>query len=216
MGTHAAPRAALSREVGARAVGTHRATRAALRRKTGDGAQVTHGSPRATLSREAGTTPPPILLAHDMWHPQSCPEPGGGSRSRWNTWCPQRCPEPGGRSRSRGDMWHPQSCHAPGGRYHSTAPSSAPFRGWPRHGAIPIRPPLLLPRRHPTWVAAPSTTSTTTSTSATSASKGYNLHMVLTGFYSSHSICVSSSDSTFDLFSSLTICGAPAVTVGGC
>jgi hypothetical protein len=125
--------------------------------------------------------------------------------------------EAGGGSRSRGDMWHPRSCHAPGGRYHSIAPSSAPFRGWLRHGAIPIRPPLLLPRRHPTWVAAPSTTSTTTttSTSATSASKGYNLHMVLTGFYSSHSICVSSSDSTFDLFSSLTICGAPAVTVGG-
>jgi hypothetical protein len=74
----------------------------------------------------------------------------------------------------------------------------------------------------------PSTTSTTmiTSTSATSASKGYHLHVVLAGFYSSHSIRtittlqlrgdVSSSDSTFDLFSSLTVCGAPAVTVRGC
>jgi hypothetical protein len=69
-----------------------------------------------------------------------------------------------------------------------------------------------------------STTSTTmtTSTSATSASKGYHLHVVLAGFYFSHSIHtitrlpllgdVSSSDSTFDLFSSLIVCGAPAVT----
>jgi hypothetical protein len=74
----------------------------------------------------------------------------------------------------------------------------------------------------------PSTTSTTTttSTSATFASKGYHLHVVLVGFYSSHSIRaittlqlrgdVSSSDSIFDLFSSLTICGVPAVTTGGC
>jgi hypothetical protein len=72
----------------------------------------------------------------------------------------------------------------------------------------------------------PSTTSmtTATSTSATLASKGYHLHVVLTGFYSSHSIHVitmlqlrgdvNSSDSTFDLFSSLTIYGAPIVTVG--
>jgi hypothetical protein len=66
----------------------------------------------------------------------------------------------------------------------------------------------------------------TTSTSATSASKGYHLHVVLAGFYSSHSIRaittlqlrgdISSSDSTFELFSSLTICGAPIVTTGGC
>jgi hypothetical protein len=74
----------------------------------------------------------------------------------------------------------------------------------------------------------PPTTSTTTTTltSAISASKGYHLHVVLAGFFSSHSIRaimtlqlrgdVSSSDSTFDLFSSLTVCGAPAVTVGGC
>jgi hypothetical protein len=72
----------------------------------------------------------------------------------------------------------------------------------------------------------PSTTSTstTTLTSATSASKGYHLHVVFADFYSSHSIRaittlqlrgdVSSSDSTFDLFSSLIVCGAPAVTVG--
>jgi hypothetical protein len=56
----------------------------------------------------------------------------------------------------------------------------------------PIRPPLPLPGRHPTRVATPppSTTSmtTTTSTSATLASKGYQLHVVLAGFYSSHSI----------------------------
>jgi hypothetical protein len=56
----------------------------------------------------------------------------------------------------------------------------------------------------------PPSTITTTSTSATSASKGYHLHVVLIGFYSSHSIRaittlqlrgdVSLSDSTFDLF----------------
>jgi hypothetical protein len=74
----------------------------------------------------------------------------------------------------------------------------------------------------------PSTTlmTMTISTSATSASKGYHLHVVFAGFYSSHSICaittlqlledVSSSDSTLDLFFSLTVCGAPAVTTGGC
>jgi hypothetical protein len=67
-------------------------------------------------------------------------------------------------------------------------------------------------------------TTTSTSTSATSATRGYYLHVVLAGFYSSHSIRaitmlqlrgdVSSSDFTFDLFSSLTVCGAPAVTAG--
>jgi hypothetical protein len=67
-------------------------------------------------------------------------------------------------------------------------------------------------------------TATTTSTS-TSAIRGYHLHVVLTGFYSSHSIRaimtlqlrgdVSSSDFIFDLFSSLTVCVAPAVTAGG-
>jgi hypothetical protein len=61
---------------------------------------------------------------------------------------------------------------------------------------------------------------TTTSTSATSGSKGYHLHVVLTGFNSSHRIRAittlqlrgdaSSSDSTFNLFSSLTVYGAPA------
>jgi hypothetical protein len=64
---------------------------------------------------------------------------------------------------------------------------------------------------------------TTTSTS-TSATRGYHLHVVLAGFYSSHSIRaittlqlrgdVSLSDFTFDLFYSLTVCGAPAVTAG--
>jgi hypothetical protein len=66
----------------------------------------------------------------------------------------------------------------------------------------------------------------TTTSTLTSAIRGYHLHVVLTGFYSSHSIRaittlqlrgdVSSSDFTFDLFSSLTVCGAPAVTAGGC
>jgi hypothetical protein len=69
-------------------------------------------------------------------------------------------------------------------------------------------------------------TTTSTSTSATSATRGYHLHVVLGGFYSSYNIRaittlqlrgdVSSSDFTFDLFSSLTVCGAPAVTAGGC
>jgi hypothetical protein len=57
--------------------------------------------------------------------------------------------------------------------------------------ATPIRPPLPLPSRHPTQVAPPpstTSTTTTTSTSATSSSKGYHLHVVLTGFCSSHNI----------------------------
>jgi hypothetical protein len=67
---------------------------------------------------------------------------------------------------------------------------------------------------------------TSTLTSATLALRIYHLHVVLNGFYSSHNIRtitmlqlrgdVSSSDSTYDLFSSLTVCGAPAVTAGGC
>jgi hypothetical protein len=68
-------------------------------------------------------------------------------------------------------------------------------------------------------------TTTSTSTLATSTSKGYHLHVVFIDFCSSHSIRaittlqlrgdVSSSDFTFNLFSSLTVCGAPAVTAGG-
>jgi hypothetical protein len=69
-------------------------------------------------------------------------------------------------------------------------------------------------------------TATTTSTS-TSATRGYHLHVVLADFYSSHSIhaitplrrCNYGGMSvcrifTFDLFSSLTVCDAPAVTAG--
>jgi hypothetical protein len=61
-------------------------------------------------------------------------------------------------------------------------------------------------------------------TSSILALRGYHLHVVLVGFYSSHNICaitmlqlqgdVRSSDSTFDLFFSLTICGVPAMTAG--
>jgi hypothetical protein len=97
---------------------------------------------------------------------------------------------------SPGDTWRPWSCSEPGGGYHSTTPSFA------------------------------TSTTTTTSTSATSASKGYHLYMVLTGFGSSHDIRaitmlqlrgdVSSSDFIFDLFFSLTVYGAPAVTAGIC
>jgi hypothetical protein len=67
-------------------------------------------------------------------------------------------------------------------------------------------------------------TTTSTSTSATLALRGYHLHVVHVGFCSSHNIRVittlqlwgnvSSLDSTFNLFSSLTVCGAPTVTVG--
>jgi hypothetical protein len=69
-------------------------------------------------------------------------------------------------------------------------------------------------------------TTTSTLTSPILALKGYHLHVVLIGFYFSYNIHtittlqvrgdVSSSDSTFDSFSSLTIYGAPAVTMGGC
>jgi hypothetical protein len=68
------------------------------------------------------------------------------------------------------------------------------------------------------------TTTTSTLTSATLALRDYHLHVVLVSFYSSHNIRtitilqlredVSSSGSTFDLFSSPTDCAAPTVTVG--
>jgi hypothetical protein len=66
-------------------------------------------------------------------------------------------------------------------------------------------------------------TITSTSTLTTSTSRGHHLHVVLACFYSSHTIHlittlqlrdVSSLDSTFGLFSSLAVCGAPVVTVG--
>jgi hypothetical protein len=67
-------------------------------------------------------------------------------------------------------------------------------------------------------------TTTSTSISATLALRGYHLHVVLIGFYSSDNIRVitmlqlrgnvNSSDSTFDFFSSITVCGAPTVTGG--
>jgi hypothetical protein len=68
-------------------------------------------------------------------------------------------------------------------------------------------------------------TTRSTLTSVTLALRDYHLHVVLIGFYSSHNIHaitmlqlwgdVSSPDSDFDLFSGLTVCGAPAMTVGG-
>jgi hypothetical protein len=99
-------------------------------------------------------------------------------------WFLRSCPEPGGGSRSHGDTWQPRSCPAPGGGYHSTASSFAPFHGRSGRGAVPIRPPPPYSGCPP----PPSTTSRTTTT-LTSASKGYHLHVVLAGFYSSHSIC---------------------------
>jgi hypothetical protein len=70
-----------------------------------------------------------------------------------------------------------------------------------------------------------STTMTTSIlTSATLTLRGYCMYVVLVGFYSSYNICaimmlqlwwdVNSLDSTFDLVSSLTVCGAPTVTAG--
>jgi membrane-anchored protein YejM (alkaline phosphatase superfamily) len=66
------------------------------------------------------------------------------------------------------------------------------------------------------------TTTTLTLTSATLSLMGYHLHVLLIDFYSSHNIYaitmlqlwrdISSSNSNFNLFSSLTVCGAPAVT----
>jgi hypothetical protein len=77
-------------------------------------------------------------------------------------------------------------------------------------------------------IAVPFSMATTMSTwtSATSTSRGYHSYVVFTGFYSSHSIRtimtlqlrgdISWLDSTFGLFSSLTVRGAPAVIVRGC
>jgi hypothetical protein len=152
---------------------------------------VTHGALGVALSREAGTTPPLPLPARDMWRPRSCPESGGGSQSHGDMWRPRSCPELRGGSQSRGDTWRSRICPAPGDGYHSTAPSSTPFRGRSGRSAIPIRPSLLLPGYHPTQVAPPpstTSTTTTTSTSAISTSKGYHLHVVLVDFYSSHNI----------------------------
>jgi hypothetical protein len=93
--------------------------------------------------------------------------------------------------------------------------------------AVPIRPPLPLPVRHPTQVAPP----------PHDFDDHDHLDLGYLGIKGLSSACgtcrfllqsqhtrhhdaatagdVSSSDSTFDLFSSLTVCGAPAVTAGG-
>jgi hypothetical protein len=90
--------------------------------------------------------------------------------------------------------------------------------------AAPIKLPSPLPSRHPTRVAAPL--------------HDFDDHLGYLGIKGLSSACgtrrfllqlqhsrhhdaaiagdVSPSDSTFDLFSSLTVCGAPAVTAGGC
>jgi hypothetical protein len=71
---------------------------------------------------------------------------------------------------------------------------------------------------------------TSTSISTTSASRGYHLHVVFISFYSNHTVHtittlqlhmgegggVSSSDSIFSLFSSLTVCDTHAVTMREC
>jgi hypothetical protein len=95
---------------------------------------------------------------------------------------------------------------------------------------ILIRPPLPLPGLHPTRVAAPPPLHDFDDHDHLDL--GYLGIKGLTSACGTHQFLlesqhtrrhdaattgdVSSSDSTFDLFSSLTICGAPAVTVGGC
>jgi hypothetical protein len=147
--TRGTPVAALSREVGAGATRTHGAHRAALHQEAGAGAQATRGAPRAALSREVGAgatgtcgTPGAVLSQ----------EVGAGATGTRGT---PRAALRREQCWSPGDTWWPQSCPEPGGGYHSTAPSSAPFHGRSGCGAVLIRPPLLLPGRHPTRVAPP-------------------------------------------------------------
>jgi hypothetical protein len=105
-----------------------------------------------------------------------------------DTWWPRSCPTPVGGCWSPGDTWRLRSCPEPGGGYHSTDPSSAPFRGRSGCGTVPIRPSLHLPGLHPTRVAALPPPSTTSTTTTTSTSKDYHLHVVLASLCSSHSI----------------------------
>jgi hypothetical protein len=121
----ASPVAYVRQELGARAVGTRGALGAALRREAGAGAQATRGAPGAALRREVGARAVGTRVA-----PRSYPVPGGGSLSHVDMWRLQSCSAPGGGCKSPGDTWCPRSCPEPGGEYHSTAPSSAPFRGW--------------------------------------------------------------------------------------
>jgi hypothetical protein len=105
-----------------------------------------------------------------------------------DTWWPRSCPTPVGGCWSPGDTWRLRSCPEPRGGYHSTDPSSAPFRGRSGCGTVPIRPSLHLPGLHPTRVAALPPPSTTSTTTTTSTSKDYHLHVVLASLCSSHSI----------------------------
>jgi hypothetical protein len=92
--------------------------------------------------------------------------------------------------------------------------------------AVPIRPPLPLPGRHPTQVAAPlyefhdHLNLGYFSIKGLSSAYGTQRFLFRSQHTRHHDAAtawdVSSSDSTFDLFSSLTVCGAPAVTAGGC
>jgi hypothetical protein len=110
-------------------MGTRGAPGAALSREVGAGALVACGAPGAALSQEVGA---------------------GAVETRGAPGAALRRETGDGSQATRG---------APGAAlnrgYHSTAPSSAPFRGRSWRGAVPIRPPLLLPGRHPTRVAAP-------------------------------------------------------------
>jgi hypothetical protein len=77
-----------------------------------------------------------------MWRPQSCPEPGGGCRSRGATWRPRSYPASGGGCRSRRDTWHPWSYTAPRGRRRSRGatwqPQRCPELGGGYHSTVPL------------------------------------------------------------------------------
>jgi hypothetical protein len=216
--TCGAPGAALSREVGARAAGTHDALGAVLRQEVGAGAQATRDAPGAALSREVrveamGTRGTPgAALSQEVG--------AGAAGTRGAPRAALRRETGAGAQATRGGP-------EPGGGYHSIAPSSAPFCGRSGRGAIPIRPPLPLPGRHPTRVAAPPPRLRRPRPPRSRLPRHQRAIICMwysPVFYSSHSIHAittlqlqgdaSSSDSSFDLYSSLTVCGAPAVTAG--
>jgi hypothetical protein len=165
VGTCGAPTAALSREVGVGAAGTHGAPGATLSREVGARAAGTRDAPTATLSREVGVG---ATGTHGTSGAALCWEMGAGAQVTRGG--------PGAALNREVGTTPPSPLLCPSVGGQGVAPSRLGCR------CLYLAATLLgLP---------PSTTSMTTitSTSTTSVSKGYHLHVVLTGFYSSHNI----------------------------
>jgi hypothetical protein len=207
--TRGAPGTALSWEVGAGATGTYGAPGATLRWKARAGAQAARDAPGATLRREASAG---AQATHDALGAALSREVGAGATRTRGT--------PGATLRREVGAGAQVTCGGPRAALSQEADTTPP----------PPLPPSSRPSRRCLYLAA-------TLLGLPPPLHDFDDHDHLNlGIKGLSSVCgthrfllqsqhtchhdattmggVSSLDSTFDLFSSLTVCGAPAVTAG--